>query len=128
MAKKGLLLCVCQGTCPSFQAMDTFGVLNALRGDDVFDWVGVHPQLCSDDGDRYLRELLRGAEIDELYVAACDPTMQRKMYRDAFDSVGFGRDKHVGIEIRNLNTEQAVQKIREVVAQREAAGEGGASA
>ena len=122
MKEKGLLLCVCQGTCPSFQAMDTFGVLNSLRREELFDWVGVHPQLCSDDGDRYLRELLRGAEIDELYVAACDPTMQRKMYRDAFDSVGFGRDRHIGIEIRNMNTEQVIQKIKDVVAERGQSG------
>lgn len=119
MSKKGLLLCVCQGTCPSFQKMDTFEVLNTLRREGIFEWVGLHPQLCADDGDRYLRELLRGAQIDELYVAACDPTMQRKMYRDAFDDVGFPRDKHIGIEIRNMNTQQVIDEIKKAVAQRE---------
>lgn len=119
MSKRGLLLCVCQGTCPSFQAMDTFEVLNTLRRENIFEWVGVHPQLCAEDGDRYLKELLKGAEIDELYVAACDPTMQRKMFRDAFDGAGFERDKHIGIEIRNMNTEQVVNKIREAVSERE---------
>src|SRR5659263_757730 len=68
--------------------MDTFEVLNTLRRENIFEWVGVHPQLCAEDGDRYLKELLKGAEIDELYVAACDPTMQRKMFRDAFDGAG----------------------------------------
>ena len=120
MKKKGLLLCVCQGTCPSFQAMDTFEVLNTLRRENIFEWVGVHPQLCAEDGDSYLRELLRGAEIDELYVAACDPTMQKKMYRDAFDSAGFAREKHIGIEIRNMTTEQVIAKIKEAVATSEA--------
>lgn len=121
MSKKGLLLCVCQGTCPSFQEMNVFEVLNALRKENIFDWVGLHPQLCAEDGDRYLRELLKGADIDELYVAGCDPTMQRKMYRDAFDSVGFARDKHIGIEIRNMSTEQVIGEIKKAVAQREEA-------
>ncbi|MBC7320211.1 heterodisulfide reductase subunit A-like protein, partial [bacterium] len=31
MAKKGVILCVCQGTCPSFQQMNIFEVLNTLR-------------------------------------------------------------------------------------------------
>ncbi|EIV99283.1 hypothetical protein [Thermoanaerobacter siderophilus] len=115
MSKKGLLLCVCQGTCPSFQEMDTFEVLNTLRREGIFEWVGLHPQLCADDGDRYLRELLRGAQIDELYVAACDPTMQKKMYRDAFDDVGFPRDKHIGIEIRNMNTQQVIEELKKAV-------------
>ncbi|MBP2071793.1 MAG: hypothetical protein PWR08_1801 [Thermoanaerobacterium sp.] len=115
MSKKGLLLCVCQGTCPSFQDMDTFEVLNTLRRENIFEWVGLHPQLCAEDGDRYLRELLKGADIDELYVAACDPVMQRKMYRDAFDAVGFDREKHIGIEIRNMNTEQVINEIKKAV-------------
>jgi broad-specificity NMP kinase len=45
--------------------------------------------------------------------------MQKKMFRDAFDSAGFTRDKHIGIEIRNMNTEQVVNRIREVVSERE---------
>ena len=52
MAKKGLILCVCQGTCPSFKKMDTFEVLNAIRREKIVDFVSLHPQLCADDGDR----------------------------------------------------------------------------
>lgn len=29
--KKGFILCVCQGTCPSFTKMDIFGVLSDVR-------------------------------------------------------------------------------------------------
>jgi len=115
MSKKGLLLCVCQGTCPSFQEMNVFEVLNSLRRENIFDWVGLHPQLCAEDGDRYLRELLKGAEIDELYVAGCDPVMQKKMFRDAFGEAGFNKDKHIGIEIRNMNTEQTIEAIKKAV-------------
>lgn len=49
--KKGLLLCNCQGTCPSFGNMNVFDVINKLRRDKVVDFVGIHPQLCSDDGE-----------------------------------------------------------------------------
>ncbi len=112
---KGLLLCVCEGTCPSFQSMDIFEVLNRLRREKVFDWVGLHPQLCSDDGDVYLRELLRGAEIDRLYVAGCDPRMQSKLFRDPFEAVGFPRDKHTGVDIRNMDTDKAVDAIKRLV-------------
>ncbi|HHW03998.1 MAG TPA: heterodisulfide reductase subunit A-like protein [Thermoanaerobacterales bacterium] len=115
MSKKGLLLCVCQGTCPSFKAMDVFEVLNTVRREKLVDWVGLHPQLCSDDGEKYLIDLLKGADIDELYVAGCDPTMQRKMYRDAFEGAGFNKENHIGIEIRNMNTEQVVNAIKEAL-------------
>lgn len=35
--------------------MDTFEVLNAIRRDKVVDFVALHPQLCADDGDQYLK-------------------------------------------------------------------------
>ncbi|PMP84460.1 MAG: heterodisulfide reductase subunit A-like protein [Caldisericum exile] len=115
MAKIGLLLCVCQGICPSFHKMDIFEVLNSLRREGIFEWVGLHPQLCSDDGDKYLRELLNCAQIDQLYVAGCDPTMQKKMYRDAFEAIGFPKEKHIGVEIRNMDTQQAINAIKKAV-------------
>jgi len=99
--------------------MKEFEVLNTLRRENIFEWVGLHPQLCSEDGDRYLHDLLKGAEIDKLYVAACDPVMQRKMYRDAFESAGFDKDNHIGIEIRNMNTEQVINEIKKAVEQTE---------
>jgi len=119
--KRGLLLCVCQGTCPSFHQMNIFEVLNALRREKLIDWVGVHPQLCADDGDVYLQELLRGADdLDRLYVAGCDPTMQKKMYRFAFEAAGFDPAKHRGVDIRNMNTEQAIAAIKQLIAEDEA--------
>ena len=110
--KKGLLLCVCLGTCPSFEKMDIFEILNRARREKLIDWVGIHPQLCAEDGDEYLKTLLSGAKVDRLYVAGCDPNMQRKMFRDAFDAAGFPRDNHIGIEIRNLDTDGAYEVIK----------------
>ncbi|NSW58098.1 MAG: heterodisulfide reductase subunit A-like protein [Armatimonadetes bacterium] len=119
--KRGLLLCVCQGTCPSFHQMNVFEVLNALRREKLIDWVGIHPQLCADDGDTYLKDLLRGVDdLEQLYVAGCDPTMQKKMYRFAFDEAGFDPAKHKGVDIRNMTTDQAIAAIKQLIAETEA--------
>ncbi|MGC9398163.1 MAG: heterodisulfide reductase subunit A-like protein [Anaerolineae bacterium] len=118
MGKKGLLLCVCQGNCPSFQQMNIFEVGNAIRREKLVDYVAIHPQLCATDGDEFLKTLLSGVdseETDELYVGACDPTMQVKMYRDAFEAVGFESDKLHGVDIRNMDTEQAVEAIKALI-------------
>lgn len=115
MAKKGLLICVCQGNCPSFEGLDEYEALNAIRREKLVDWAGIHPQLCSKDGDKYLIELLRGAEVDELYVGACTPTMQQKMFRGAFEEVGFNKDNFFPVEIRNMNTEEVVEALKEAI-------------
>ncbi len=115
MSKKGLILCVCQGTCPSFHQMDVFEVLNKVRREKLVDFVSLHPQLCADDGDDYIRTLLNKTDIDKLYVAGCDPTMQRKMYRDAFESVEFNKENHLGVDIRNMTTDQAFEAIKDLI-------------
>lgn len=113
--KKGFILCVCQGTCPSFAKMDIFGVLSDVRRDKLFDYVCLHPQLCVGDGEEFLKVLLSGGETEKLYVAACDPQMQCKMYRDAFEAVGFDKVNHISLDIRNKTTEEAVAAIKKMV-------------
>jgi heterodisulfide reductase subunit A-like polyferredoxin len=114
--KKGLLLCVCQGTCPSFHNMNIFEVGNAIRREGIVDFIAIHPQLCADDGDVFLSTLTQNnPEIDKLYVAGCDPKMQQKMYKDAFDRAGFDKSKHFGVDIRNLSTEKAVAVIKNLI-------------
>ncbi len=115
MANKGLLLCVCQGNCPSFQKMNIFEVGNAIRREKLVDYIAIHPQLCATDGDRFLSTLLAGKSTDELYVAACDPTMQVKMFRDALASAGFSKENIHGVDIRNMDTGQAAEAIRTMV-------------
>jgi heterodisulfide reductase subunit A-like polyferredoxin len=114
--KKGFILCVCQGTCPSFTKMDIFGVLSDIRREKLFDYVCLHPQLCVGDGEEFLKVLLSGGETEKLYIAACDPQMQCKMYRDAFEAVGFDKAHHVALDIRNKTTEEAVATIKELAA------------
>jgi heterodisulfide reductase subunit A-like polyferredoxin len=117
MAKKGFILCVCQGTCPSFTKMDIFGVLSDVRRAKLFDYVCLHPQLCVGDGEDFLMALLSGGETGKLYIAACDPQMQCKMYRDAFEEIGFDKTNHIALDIRNKTTEEAVAAITELVQQ-----------
>jgi heterodisulfide reductase subunit A-like polyferredoxin len=117
MAKSGFILCVCQGICPSFQKMDIFRVLSDVRREKIFDYVCLHPQLCVGDGEEFLKVLLAGGETDRLYIAACDPQMQEKMFRDAFAAAGFDRSRLVALDIRNKTTEEAVEAIRGMVAQ-----------
>jgi len=117
MAKKGLLFCVCQGTCPAFEEMNEYEVLNILRKEKLFDWVALHPQLCALDGDEFLKALLKDLDVDMLFVAGCDPIMQKKMFRDAFETVGFPQERHVGIEVRNMTTQEVVETIKKAVAE-----------
>jgi len=97
MDKKGLLLCVCQGTCPSFHEMNIFEVLNTIRRENLVDFVAIHPQLCAEAG--------------------CDPRMQQKMFKDAFKEASFNVDHHFPVDIRNMTTEQAVDAIKKLVQQ-----------
>lgn len=117
MAKKGVILCVCQGSCPSFHQMNIFEVLNTLRREKLVDFVAIHPQLCADDGDEFFKVFLAGANesIERLVVGGCDPNMQKKMLRDIFESTGFDKAKHVGVDIRNMTTEQAIEAIKKVL-------------
>lgn len=117
--RSGLLLCVCQGTCPSFQGMDIFEVLNRVRREALVDWVGLHPQLCADDGDVFLQELLKGADVDTLYVAGCDPRMQAKLFREPFEAINFDRNRLKGVDIRNMDTDQATEAIRKLIGKAE---------
>ncbi|GAA5343785.1 MAG: hypothetical protein canaca05_12990 [Anaerolineaceae bacterium] len=115
MGKKGLLLCVCQGTCPSFQGMNIFEVINAIRREKLVDFVAIHPQLCADDGDIYLKTIAADKSIEQLIIAGCDPVMQSKMFRDAFREAGFDTSHHFAADIRNMQTEQAIDAIKNLI-------------
>ncbi len=113
--KKGLLLCVCQGTCPSFKGMDIFEVLNTIRREKLVDFVSIHPQLCADDGDGFLATLMSNRDLDALFIAGCDPRMQQKMFKDTFNEAGFDPQKHFAVDIRNMTTQQAIDAIKDLI-------------
>ncbi|MCQ5340633.1 MAG: heterodisulfide reductase subunit A-like protein [Candidatus Methanomethylicia archaeon] len=109
---KGLILCVCQGTCPSFSKMNIFEVMNYFRRNKKVDFVAIHPQLCATDGDNFWRVLLSKNDlIDKIIVAGCDPIMQKKMFSWVFKELSFDESKFIGVEIRNMNTEEAIKAI-----------------
>jgi len=95
--------------------MNVFNVLNAIRRKKLVDFVSLHPQLCAKDGDEYLRTLLSNTDIDRLYVAACESHMQEKMFERAFNDAGFDPSKHSSVDIRNMNTEEAVTAITKLI-------------
>ena len=115
MAIKGLLLCVCQGDCPSFQKMNIFNIGNIMRRKKLIDYMAIHPQLCSMDGDKFLTTLLKGDPTVELYVAGCDPIMQIKMFRDAMEAASFAKERLHGVDIRNMDTDQAATAIEKLI-------------
>jgi len=92
-------------------------VLNTLRREKLVGFVALHPQLCSDDGDEFLKTLMSNKEIEDLYVAGCDPRMQQKMFRDALEEAGFDRSRHHAVDIRNMDTVQAIEAIKGLIAQ-----------
>lgn len=113
--KEGFLFCVCQGTCPSFAKENAYEITNMVRKNFNVEFAAIHPQLCADDGDRFLRNLLKGTELDILYVAGCDPVMQKKMFKESFEAVGFDDNKRVGIDVRNKTTEEVETQVKELI-------------
>lgn len=113
---KGLILCICQGTCPSFSKMNIFEVINYFRRNKKVDFVAIHPQLCATDGDNFWRVLLNKNDlIDKIIVAGCDPIMQKKMFSWVFKELSFDESKFIGVEIRNMNTEEAIKAIEKAL-------------
>ena len=117
--KPRFILCNCTGECPGFKDMNFWQLLNFIRNELNSEYAVLHPQLCVDDGDRFLREILKP---DALYIiGACDPRMQKKMFRDAFEKAGMEFDKQViPLDLRTLPTDQAIAKVKEAFAQAEA--------
>jgi len=114
---KGLIVCVCQGTCPSFSKINVFELVNKFRREKKVDFAAIHPQLCASDGDNFWRVLLSGKNgIDKLVVAGCAPDMQMKMFKWVFKETGFDESKFKPVEIRNMTTEEAAREIEKTLA------------
>ncbi len=96
--------------------MNIFEVANHFRKGKKVDFVVIHPQLCANDGDNFWRIILGKKEsIDKIVVAACDPAMQKKMFGWIFRETAFDEQKFIGVEIRNMTTEEAIKAIDEVL-------------
>lgn len=109
--KPGLIMCVCTGKCPGFEKMDIWDFVNQARIELPVEYGFIHPQLCEEDGDRFLSDYLKAKR--KVIVAGCAPNMQYKLFRDAFEEAGMDVNSDlVPIDIRNMTTEEAIEKVR----------------
>ncbi len=112
--KPRFVMCICTGECPGFAQLNLWSLINRVRSELDVEYAIVHPQLCVDDGDRFWKDY---AKPDVTYVVgACDPKMQRKMFKDAFAEVGGDFDRQVvSLDLRNMSTEAAFDKVAEAI-------------
>ncbi|MEM2109128.1 MAG: hypothetical protein QW327_01375 [Candidatus Odinarchaeota archaeon] len=120
MGEKKLLkfiMCSCTGECPGFSKMNFWKLINYVRNELDVEYAILHPQLCVTDGEAFLRDLLREGGGNSIYIiGACDPRMQRKMFKDVFAEKGLDVDKLVvSLDLRNMETEEAMKKVAEAV-------------
>lgn len=110
----GFIMCVCTGKCPGFSKMDIWDFINQVRVELPVEYGFIHPQLCEEDGDRFLADMLKAGR--PMVIGACAKNMQIKMFRDAFKAAGLDINKDlVAIDIRDMTTEQAVRKVSEAL-------------
>jgi heterodisulfide reductase subunit A-like polyferredoxin len=108
-------MCVCTGKCPGFAKMDIWDFINRVRVELPVEYGFIHPQLCEEDGDRFLADFLQARR--KVIVAGCAPNMQYKMFRDAFAAAGMDiKADLVPLDIRDMTTDEAVQKVADALA------------
>ena len=107
----GFIMCVCTGKCPGFRAMDIWDFINQVRVELPVEYGFIHPQLCEEDGDRFLADFLKANR--KVIIGACAPNMQKKMFRTAFRDAGLDVEKDcVMLDIRDMTNEQAFEKVK----------------
>lgn len=110
----GFIMCVCTGKCPGFQAMDIWDFINQVRVELPVEYAFIHPQLCEEDGDRFLADFLKAHR--KVVIGACAPNMQRKMFKDAFKYAGLDIEKDaVMLDIRDMTNEKAVDVVSDAL-------------
>ena len=117
----GFIMCVCTGKCPGFAKMDVWDFINRVRIELPVEYGFIHPQLCEEDGDRFLDDFLRPGR--KYLIGACSPNMQFKMFRDAFKKAELDIKKDlIPIDIREMTTDEAVNLIEKTLEQLEEEG------
>ena len=103
-------MCVCTGKCPGFSQMDIWDFINRVRVELPVEYGFIHPQLCEEDGDRFLNDYLKANR--KVVIGACALNMQRKMFKDAFAEAGLDVNKDLtAIDVRDMTTDQAIEKV-----------------
>ena len=112
--RPGLIMCVCTGKCPGFEKMDVWDFINRVRVELPVEYGFIHPQLCEEDGDRFLADMLQAKR--KLIVAGCAPNMQIKMFRDAFADAGMDiKTDLVPLDVRDMTLDQAFEKVEKAL-------------
>lgn len=112
--RPGFIMCVCTGKCPGFSKMDIWDFINQVRVELPVEYGFIHPQLCEEDGDRFLADLLKAER--PMVIGACAKNMQLKMFRDAFKEAGLDITKDLmPIDIRDMTTQEAVDKVEKAL-------------
>lgn len=107
----GFIMCVCTGKCPGFRAMDIWDFINQVRVELPVEYGFIHPQLCEEDGDRFLADFLKAHR--KVIIGACAPNMQRKMFKQAFKDAGLDLEKDaVMLDIRDMTNEKAFDVVK----------------
>ena len=109
--KVGFIMCVCTGKCPGFSKMDIWDFINRVRIELPVEYGFIHPQLCEEDGDRFLSDFLRPGR--KYLIRACAPNMQKKMFRDAFKQANLDIEKDlIPLDVRDMTTDEAVEAVK----------------
>lgn len=112
--KPGFIMCVCTGKCPGFKAMDIWDFINQVRVELPVEYAFIHPQLCEEDGDRFLADFLKAHR--KVIIGACAPNMQRKMFRQAFKDAGLDIEKDaVMLDIRDMTNDKAFDVVKKAL-------------
>ncbi len=110
----GVIMCVCTGKCPGFAKMDIWDFINRVRVELPVEYAFIHPQLCEEDGDRFLEDFLRPGR--KYLIAGCAPNMQYKLFRDSFEKAGLDVKKDlIPLDIREMTTDQAVELVEKTL-------------
>ncbi|MBP2640501.1 MAG: hypothetical protein H6Q66_1452 [Firmicutes bacterium] len=110
----GFIMCVCTGKCPGFKAMDIWDFINQVRVELPVEYGFIHPQLCEEDGDRFLADFLKANR--KVIIGACAPNMQKKMFKQAFKDAGLDVEKDaVMLDIRDMTNEKAIEKVKKAL-------------
>jgi len=108
--KPGFIMCVCTGKWPGFAKMDIWDFINRVRIELPVEYGFIHPQLCEEDGDRFLNDYLKAHR--KVIIGGCSLNMQRKMFKDAFAEAGLDINKDlIAIDVRDMTTDEAVEKV-----------------
>ena len=104
------IFCVCTGKCPGFAKMDMWDFINRVRLELPVKYGVIHPQLCEEDGDRYLESTLRAGE--KVIIGGCAPAMQYKLFRDALEKVGLNvQNDLTPLDVRDMTTDEAFDLV-----------------